>query len=155
MLGVQTDIVNAWKSASEWLAQWNVSEGCPFFHQRLPSATACREQVVFLEENHVACAQQLNWRRTGDSAKRATLWCPTLRQEQRFRSLSVTRERRCSMFENSMWLIVVAGGPLLLAILIAYALLTWRHRGPAERRESDRATERLYREEKDRPGGGS
>ncbi|WP_254026930.1 hypothetical protein [Mesorhizobium ventifaucium] len=59
------------------------------------------------------------------------------------------------MFENSMWLIVVAGGPLLLAILLAYALLTWRRRGPAERRESDRATERLYREEKDRPGGGS
>ncbi|WP_254019742.1 hypothetical protein [Mesorhizobium escarrei] len=59
------------------------------------------------------------------------------------------------MFENSMWLIVVAGGPLLLAILLAYALLTWRRRGPAERRESDRATERLYREENDRPGGGS
>ncbi|WP_246805398.1 hypothetical protein [Mesorhizobium mediterraneum] len=111
--------MNAWKSVSEWLAQWNVSEGCPFFHQRLPSATARREQAVFLEKNHVACAQQLNWRRTGHSAKRATLRCPTLHQEQRFRSFSVTRERRCSMFENSMWLIVVAGGPLLLAILIA------------------------------------
>ncbi|RWO52767.1 MAG: hypothetical protein E5Y10_29625 [Mesorhizobium sp.] len=59
------------------------------------------------------------------------------------------------MFENSMWLIVVAGGPLLLAIVLAYALLTWRRREPAERRESDRATERLYREENDRPGGGS
>ncbi|RWN54990.1 hypothetical protein [Mesorhizobium sp.] len=59
------------------------------------------------------------------------------------------------MFENSMWLIVVAGGPLLLAIVLAYALLTWRRRGPAERRESDRATEGLYREENDRPGGGS
>lgn len=58
------------------------------------------------------------------------------------------------MFENSMWLIVVAGGPLLLAILLAYALLTWRRRGPAERRESDRATERLYRDENDRAGGG-
>lgn len=53
------------------------------------------------------------------------------------------------MFENSMWLLVVAGGPLVLAILIAYALLTRRRRGPAERRESKRATERLYREEKD------
>ncbi|MGX9115311.1 hypothetical protein ACWTU6_01245 [Mesorhizobium sp. BHbsci] len=53
------------------------------------------------------------------------------------------------MFENSMWLLVVAGGPLILAILIAYALLTRRRRGPAERRESARATERLYREEKD------
>ncbi|RWK41437.1 hypothetical protein [Mesorhizobium sp.] len=58
------------------------------------------------------------------------------------------------MFENTMWLIVVAGGPLLLAILLAYALLTWRRRGPAERRESKRATERLYREENDRPGRG-
>lgn len=51
------------------------------------------------------------------------------------------------MFENSMWLLVVAGGPLILAILIAYALLTQRRRGPAERREGERATERLYREE--------
>ncbi|RWB05024.1 MAG: hypothetical protein E5Y65_13205 [Mesorhizobium sp.] len=50
MLGVQTDIVNAWKSASEWLAQWNVSEGSPFFHQRLPSATARWVQVAFLRE---------------------------------------------------------------------------------------------------------
>ncbi|ESW85150.1 MULTISPECIES: hypothetical protein [unclassified Mesorhizobium] len=53
------------------------------------------------------------------------------------------------MFETSLWLLVVAGGPLLLAILIAYALLTQRRRGPAERRESDRATERLYQEKKD------
>jgi hypothetical protein len=53
------------------------------------------------------------------------------------------------MFENSMWLLVVAGGPLVLAVLIAYALLTRRRRGPAERRESKLATERLYREEKD------
>ncbi|MER8405279.1 MULTISPECIES: hypothetical protein [unclassified Mesorhizobium] len=53
------------------------------------------------------------------------------------------------MFETSLWLLVVAGGPLLLAILIAYALLTQRRRSPAERRESDRATERLYQEKKD------
>jgi hypothetical protein len=54
------------------------------------------------------------------------------------------------MFENSMWLFVVAGGPLILAILIAYALLTRRRRGPAERRESGQATERLYREEEEK-----
>ncbi|MER8582604.1 hypothetical protein NKG95_28530 [Mesorhizobium sp. M1423] len=53
------------------------------------------------------------------------------------------------MFETSLWLLVVAGGPLLLAILIAYALLTQRRRGPAERSESERATERLYQEKKD------
>ena len=52
-------------------------------------------------------------------------------------------KRRSSMFENSMWLFVVAGGPLIVAILIAYALLNRRPRGPAERRESDRATDRL------------
>ena len=52
------------------------------------------------------------------------------------------------MFENGMWLFVVAGGPLIIAILIAYALLTRRRRGPAERRESARATERLYRQNK-------
>ncbi|MCP9228717.1 hypothetical protein NKJ72_10395 [Mesorhizobium sp. M0045] len=53
------------------------------------------------------------------------------------------------MSGNSLWLLVVAGGPLLLAVLIAYALLTQRRRGPAERRESERATERLYQEKKD------
>ncbi|MER9593673.1 hypothetical protein [Mesorhizobium sp. M0244] len=47
-----------------------------------------------------------------------------------------------------MWLLVVAGGPLLLAIVFAYALLTQRRRGPAERREADRATERLYQDKK-------
>jgi hypothetical protein len=52
------------------------------------------------------------------------------------------------MFENGMWLFVVAGGPLIIAILIAYALLTRRRRGPAERGESARATERLYRQNK-------
>ncbi|ESY09909.1 hypothetical protein NKK48_03095 [Mesorhizobium sp. C386A] len=48
------------------------------------------------------------------------------------------------MFESVMWLIVVAGGPLLLAVLMAYVLITRRYRGPAERMESDRATKRLY-----------
>jgi hypothetical protein len=50
------------------------------------------------------------------------------------------------MFENTMWLVIVAGGPLLLAILIAWALLTRRRLGPAERRERDRATRENYRD---------
>lgn len=50
------------------------------------------------------------------------------------------------MFENGMWLLIVAGGPLILAILIAWALLTRRRPGPAERRERDEATRKLYRD---------
>lgn len=50
------------------------------------------------------------------------------------------------MFENGMWLLVVAGGPFLLAILFAWALLTRRPKGPAERRERDRATRETYRD---------
>jgi hypothetical protein len=50
------------------------------------------------------------------------------------------------MFENALWLLVVAGGPLLLAILFAWALLTRRRKGPAERREQDRATREAYRD---------
>jgi hypothetical protein len=50
------------------------------------------------------------------------------------------------MFENSMWLLIVAGGPLLLAILISWALITRRKAGPAERRERDRATREGYRD---------
>jgi hypothetical protein len=51
-----------------------------------------------------------------------------------------------AMFENSMWLLVVAGGPLLLAILIAWALIARRKAGPAEQRERDKATRELYRD---------
>ncbi|ESY98794.1 hypothetical protein [Mesorhizobium sp. LNHC209A00] len=51
------------------------------------------------------------------------------------------------MSDGIMWLIVVAGGPALLIILIAYVLVTHRNRGPVERRESDRATDQLYRED--------
>jgi hypothetical protein len=50
------------------------------------------------------------------------------------------------MFENALWLVIVAGGPLLLAILFAWALLTRRRRGPAEQREQDRATREVYRD---------
>ncbi|ESY74913.1 hypothetical protein NKH57_17445 [Mesorhizobium sp. M1050] len=52
------------------------------------------------------------------------------------------------MFESVMWLIVVAGGPLLLIILMAYVLLTRRRLGPAESKERDRATDRLYRQDR-------
>lgn len=52
------------------------------------------------------------------------------------------------MFESVMWLLVVAGGPLLLVILMAYVVARHRRPGPAERRESDRATDRLYHEDK-------
>ncbi|MER8465392.1 hypothetical protein [Mesorhizobium sp. M1409] len=45
-------------------------------------------------------------------------------------------------------LIVVAGGPLLLILLMAYVVLTRRRPGPAESRERDRATDRLYRQDR-------
>lgn len=46
-----------------------------------------------------------------------------------------------------LWLIVVALGPVLLAALIAYALITRRRPGPATREAQRRATERMYGEE--------
>ncbi len=49
------------------------------------------------------------------------------------------------MFENDMWLLVVAGGPIILAVALIYAIMRRRRRGRAEQRESDRATEKLYR----------
>jgi len=67
---------------------------------------------------------------------------------ERFFSLTVLKGRRYPMFESFMWLIVVAGGPLLLVVLMAYVVVTRRHLGPAERRESDRATDQLYRQDK-------
>ncbi len=50
------------------------------------------------------------------------------------------------MFENFMWLVIVAGGPLLIAILLAWALLKRRRPGPAEQRERDEATRKVYRD---------
>jgi hypothetical protein len=46
-----------------------------------------------------------------------------------------------------LWLIVVALGPLLLAILIGYVLLTRRKSGPREREARREAVEHLYEEE--------
>jgi len=50
------------------------------------------------------------------------------------------------MVENALWLLIVAGGPLLLAVLFAWVLLTRRRLGPAEKREQDRATREVYRD---------
>lgn len=47
------------------------------------------------------------------------------------------------MTEN-LWLIVVAGGPLLIAVLIAFALLRRRTVSRAEHAATERATARLY-----------
>jgi hypothetical protein len=46
-----------------------------------------------------------------------------------------------------LWLILVAMGPVLIAALLAYALITRRRPGPATRKARKRETERLYREE--------
>ena len=51
------------------------------------------------------------------------------------------------MFENSMWLLVVAGGPIILGAIIAYAMITRRRRERFEQRAADRAVDRLYRED--------
>lgn len=50
------------------------------------------------------------------------------------------------MFENTLWFLIVAGGPLLLAVVLAWALITRRRPGPAERRERDEATREGYRD---------
>lgn len=52
------------------------------------------------------------------------------------------------MFESvPVWAIVTVGGPVVLAAIIAYALLTRRRLSPREKRERDAATRRLYDEE--------
>ena len=47
---------------------------------------------------------------------------------------------------QTLWLVVVFGGPLLLAGLIAYALLTRRERTVGERAAQRNATRKLYEE---------
>jgi hypothetical protein len=51
-----------------------------------------------------------------------------------------------------LWLMVVALGPVLLGVLIAYVMLRRRRLGPATRKAQKRETERLYEEE---PRGGA
>ncbi|AZO12050.1 MULTISPECIES: hypothetical protein [unclassified Mesorhizobium] len=53
------------------------------------------------------------------------------------------------MFGTDLWTFAVIGGPVILLLVIIYALATRRRRGLVERRESDRGAERLYREQKD------
>lgn len=48
---------------------------------------------------------------------------------------------------EALWLLVVMGGPLVIGVAIAYALLTRRRRSPAEALAQRRATRRLYEEE--------
>jgi hypothetical protein len=50
-----------------------------------------------------------------------------------------------------LWLFAVAGGPLIIGVLIAFALLRRRGReeGPAVRRARNEAVERMYGEEPD------
>jgi hypothetical protein len=43
-----------------------------------------------------------------------------------------------------LWLLVVAGGPLLIAVVIVYALFTRRRLSPREKQAQTEATERLY-----------
>lgn len=50
------------------------------------------------------------------------------------------------MTEN-LWLLIVAGGPLLIAVVIAYALFQRRKPSAAQRAATDRATARLYDED--------
>jgi hypothetical protein len=57
------------------------------------------------------------------------------------------------MLENGLWFFVVAGGPIILAAALAYALLRRRHRTLAERKESDRKTDELYRDPAERLKG--
>jgi hypothetical protein len=52
---------------------------------------------------------------------------------------------------NFLWFMMVALGPVLLAVLLAFALLKRRRPGPAERRERDEETRRGY-DEKPAPG---
>jgi hypothetical protein len=52
---------------------------------------------------------------------------------------------------NFLWLLIVAGGPLLLALVMAFALIRRRRAGPAERQARQAATRRLYDEDEHSP----
>lgn len=47
------------------------------------------------------------------------------------------------MTEN-LWLILVAGGPAVIAVALAFALFRRRKRSPTERAATERATAKLY-----------
>ena len=49
------------------------------------------------------------------------------------------------MFANEMWLLLLTVGPIVLAGVLAFALLTRRRKSPAEQRKQNAATRKLYR----------
>jgi hypothetical protein len=51
------------------------------------------------------------------------------------------------MMTNSLWLMAVAGGPIVLAAVIIYVRMRARRFGPAEKAAQDRATRELYENE--------
>jgi hypothetical protein len=55
------------------------------------------------------------------------------------------------MVENILWIIVVAGGPVVLGLAIAYALVTRRRRSRAQREISEREVDRLYTDNEPKP----
>lgn len=48
---------------------------------------------------------------------------------------------------ETLWLLVLLGGPLIIAIVIAYAMLTRRQRTAGEEYAQVQATRRLYQED--------
>jgi len=52
---------------------------------------------------------------------------------------------------ESLWLLVVAGGPIVIAIVVAYALMTRRSRTVGEKAAARQATRRLYEEDETAP----
>ena len=52
---------------------------------------------------------------------------------------------------EGLWLMVVLGGPLIIGIIIAYALLTRRQPTVGEKVAQRQATRRLYEEEEEAP----
>jgi hypothetical protein len=48
---------------------------------------------------------------------------------------------------NYLWLLVVAGGPALIALAIAYAMIRNRRLTPREKQAQHQAVERMYHED--------
>ena len=62
------------------------------------------------------------------------------------------------MFDSIPWAVIVIGGPVVLAIVIAYAIASRRQRSAGEEIASRKATRHLYDDEDDRgltPDSGS
>lgn len=55
------------------------------------------------------------------------------------------------MLDFPIWALVIVGGPILLAAVIAYALLTQRKLTLREKQRQDEATRRLYSKNQDQP----